>query len=197
MKKVILFLVITINITFIISAESYDKELTLPGSTPASTESNTTIASTEPSANPSSHNHETSQLQPNASVTTSYHQSKPKRPEYASEEKRFASFAGWSCDYVTPSDLTKSGLFRTGNDDCTRCFYCGGGLRNWQPSDDVWVEHARWFPKCEFLRQQIGQAFIDTVQEIVKEDGILTFENVIDRMTKDGKPLPCRPGTDP
>ena len=25
-----------------------------------------------------------------------------------------------------------------------KCFYCDGGLRNWQPEDAPWVEHARW-----------------------------------------------------
>ena len=27
----------------------------------------------------------------------------------------------------------------------------------------MWVEHARWFPKCAFIRQKLGQQFIDTV----------------------------------
>ncbi|KAK6993405.1 baculoviral IAP repeat-containing protein 7 [Biomphalaria glabrata] len=50
-----------------------------------------------------------------------------------------------------------------GYSDCARCFYCGGGLRNWGDEDDVWVEHARWFPKCAYIRQQMGQVFVDTV----------------------------------
>ncbi|CAL1545880.1 unnamed protein product, partial [Lymnaea stagnalis] len=52
--------------------------------------------------------------------------------------------------------------------DCARCFYCGGGLRNWEDEDNVFVEHARWFPKCAFIRQQRGQFFVDTVQELNK-----------------------------
>jgi len=29
-----------------------------------------------------------------------------------------------------------------------------------------WVEHARWFPRCAFLRQTKGQPFIDAVRAI-------------------------------
>lgn len=55
-----------------------------------------------------------------------------------------------------------------GYGDCARCFYCGGGLRNWEDDDNVWVEHARWFPKCAFIRQTMGQQFVDTVQDLNK-----------------------------
>jgi hypothetical protein len=34
-----------------------------------------------------------------------------------------------------------------GLSDQVKCFYCDGGLRNWQPEDDPWVEHARYPPK--------------------------------------------------
>jgi len=36
-----------------------------------------------------------------------------------------------------------SGFYFTGFDDQVRCFYCSGGLRSWQTSDDPWEEHAR------------------------------------------------------
>ena len=34
-----------------------------------------------------------------------------------------------------------------------KCFYCDGGLRNWQPEDAPWVEHARWvlIHKCQLF----------------------------------------------
>ena len=48
--------------------------------------------------------------------------------------------------------------------DRVLCFYCSGGLRNWQHEDDVWVEHARCFPKCGFLRLMMGQKLIDTIE---------------------------------
>ena len=41
-----------------------------------------------------------------------------------------------------------------------KCFYCDGGLRNWQPEDDPWTEHARWFSECGFIRLVKGDEFI-------------------------------------
>ena len=35
-----------------------------------------------------------------------------------------------------------------------------GGLRNWQPDDDPWTEHARWFTKCGYVRLIKGDEFI-------------------------------------
>lgn len=41
-----------------------------------------------------------------------------------------------------------------------RCFHCDGGLRNWELTDDPWVEHAKWFPKCGFVNIVQGPEFI-------------------------------------
>ncbi|XP_063445445.1 baculoviral IAP repeat-containing protein 2-like [Mytilus trossulus] len=40
--------------------------------------------------------------------------------------------------------------------DLYRCFFCGGGLRNWEPVDQPWEEHAHWYPECPFVRQCAG-----------------------------------------
>ncbi|XP_055882173.1 baculoviral IAP repeat-containing protein 2-like [Biomphalaria glabrata] len=69
-----------------------------------------------------------------------------------------------------------------GYGDCARCFYCGGGLRNWEDEDDVWVEHARWFPKCAYIRQQMGQVFVDTIQELNKTYDHIPFTMVKEKM---------------
>ena len=37
--------------------------------------------------------------------------------------------------------------------DYVRCPFCGGGLRNWDRSDDPWVEHAKWFGNCSFIQE--------------------------------------------
>ncbi len=34
-----------------------------------------------------------------------------------------------------------------GHGDNVKCFFCDGGLRNWEPGDDPWQEHAKWFPQ--------------------------------------------------
>ena len=50
-------------------------------------------------------------------------------------------------------------------DEC-KCFHCDGGLKNWEPTDEPWTEHAKWFPRCEWLIQQRGQAFIAHDQQV-------------------------------
>lgn len=49
--------------------------------------------------------------------------------------------------------------------DNVKCFFCDGGLRNWEPEDDPWHEHARWFPRCPYVRMTKGDAFIQDVQQ--------------------------------
>lgn len=92
----------------------------------------------------------------------------PYHPQYAIEATRLASFAGkWK--YVPlPSEYAKAGFFSIGKQDLVKCFYCNGGLRNLDPTDEVVSEHARWFPKCAFIRQLKGQDYIAKIREIYK-----------------------------
>ncbi|KAL3883085.1 hypothetical protein ACJMK2_029378 [Sinanodonta woodiana] len=53
--------------------------------------------------------------------------------------------------------------------DVVRCFACNGGLKNWDPEDDPWIEHARWFPQCPFVKRVKGQEFIDLVWRLTEE----------------------------
>ncbi|KAJ8316925.1 hypothetical protein KUTeg_004829 [Tegillarca granosa] len=48
--------------------------------------------------------------------------------------------------------------------DKCKCFYCGGILYDWEPNDDIWEEHAKWFPECPYLKLQKGDNFIQDVQ---------------------------------
>ncbi|OWF45524.1 E3 ubiquitin-protein ligase XIAP [Mizuhopecten yessoensis] len=89
---------------------------------------------------------------------------KPKYPAYAVLTVRMSSFKGWSGSQ-TPNLMSEAGFVYAGYADYTRCFFCGGGLRNWEDGDDPWVEHARWFPGCAYLRQNKGAAFIRLVHE--------------------------------
>ena len=89
---------------------------------------------------------------------------KPRYPTYASPQVRISSYQGWP-SYLdqTPRDMGMAGFFYAGYNDFTRCFFCGGGLRNWEAGDNPWVEHARWFPQCAFLKQNKGEQFIKAV----------------------------------
>ncbi|CAG2121256.1 unnamed protein product [Medioppia subpectinata] len=50
--------------------------------------------------------------------------------------------------------------------DYTKCFYCDGGLSNWEPGDEPWTEHAKWFPDCRFVVLNKSQAFVDECKQM-------------------------------
>ncbi|CAG2252956.1 unnamed protein product [Mytilus edulis] len=108
---------------------------------------------------------------------------KPRYQNYAALQVRISSFQGWP-SYLdqTPREMAIAGFLFAGYHDYTRCFFCGGGLRNWEAGDDPWVEHARWFPKCTYLRQNKGDAFIKAVQDkheqMDKSDQITSKQHV-------------------
>ena len=53
--------------------------------------------------------------------------------------------------------------------DNVKCFFCNGGLCNWEADDEPWTEHARWFPHCGFLKQVKGMTFIEKVRVSIKK----------------------------
>merc|ERR1719431_1617638 len=59
-----------------------------------------------------------------------------------------------------PKELADAGFYYIGLSDQVKCFYCDGGLRNWQPEDVPWVEHARWFSRCVFVRLVKGDEYV-------------------------------------
>ncbi|KAJ8922023.1 hypothetical protein NQ315_008662 [Exocentrus adspersus] len=85
----------------------------------------------------------------------------PKRSDYATVEARLGSFVGWSSELLqTPDILSQAGFYYEGLGDQVRCFHCDGGLKHWDPHDDPWTEHARWFPNCSFVKLVKGQEFV-------------------------------------
>ncbi|KAH9508051.1 hypothetical protein Btru_052708 [Bulinus truncatus] len=104
---------------------------------------------------------------------------RPKRFEYALKIKRVQTYSSWPRGHnLKPEELADAGFYYAGYGDCARCFYCGGGLRNWEDEDNVWVEHARWFPKCAYIRQLMGHVFVDTVQNLNKTHDKISLEMV-------------------
>ncbi|XP_012514693.1 PREDICTED: baculoviral IAP repeat-containing protein 3 [Propithecus coquereli] len=78
---------------------------------------------------------------------------------------RFKTFFNWpSSVLVHPEQLASAGFYYVGHSDDVKCFCCDGGLRCWESGDDPWVEHAKWFPRCEYLIRIKGQEFISRVQ---------------------------------
>ncbi|XP_007520441.2 baculoviral IAP repeat-containing protein 7 [Erinaceus europaeus] len=92
--------------------------------------------------------------------------SQPAFPRMSSEDLRLASFSDWPLTAaVRPELLAAAGFFHTGQQDQVRCFFCQGGLQNWERGDEPWTEHAKWFPRCEFLLRTKGWDFVCRVQE--------------------------------
>nr|XP_039257847.1 uncharacterized protein LOC120334399 [Styela clava] len=61
---------------------------------------------------------------------------------------------------ATPAEISQAGFFFLGERDRVKCWYCNGGLQNWEYDDMPWIEHAKWFPTCQFLLQVKGQHFV-------------------------------------
>ncbi|XP_025948641.2 baculoviral IAP repeat-containing protein 7 isoform X3 [Dromaius novaehollandiae] len=90
----------------------------------------------------------------------------PEYPEMGTEEMRLSTFQSWpQYTEVHPEQLARAGFFYTGQGDMVRCFYCDGSVRNWEFGDDPWREHAKWYPRCEFLLRSRGREFVSGVQE--------------------------------
>lgn len=92
-------------------------------------------------------------------------QQKPKYAKYAVFDIRVSSYRGFPTEVSqTPESLAKAGFFFSGKDDVVFCFFCGQGLKSWEPNDDPWIEHARWAPKCHYLLNIKGVDFVNMVQ---------------------------------
>lgn len=85
----------------------------------------------------------------------------PLHPNYATLEARQRTFREWPPALKQqPQELAEAGFYYIGLSDQVKCFYCDGGLRNWQPEDVPWMEHSRWFSKCVFVRLVKGDDFV-------------------------------------
>ena len=76
----------------------------------------------------------------------------PRYPTYATLESRLKSYGAWPASLKQrPAARAGAGFFYLGASDHVKCFHCDGGLRNWEPDDDPWLEHAGWFPHCRYV----------------------------------------------
>jgi hypothetical protein len=106
----------------------------------------------------------------NGYATLEINVEKPKYPNYAQLQVRISSYQGWpTCLDQTPRDMAMAGFLFDGYQDFTRCFFCGGVLHSWEPGEEPWLEHARWFPQCAFVKQNKGEAYIQEVLKKQKE----------------------------
>lgn len=88
----------------------------------------------------------------------------PSFPDFATIDARLRSYDTWPISLkLKPKVLSEAGFFYTGKGDQTICYHCGGGLKDWEETDEPWVEHARWFSKCPFVLTLKGKAFVEEV----------------------------------
>uniref|UniRef100_T1HCP5 RING-type domain-containing protein n=1 Tax=Rhodnius prolixus TaxID=13249 RepID=T1HCP5_RHOPR len=88
----------------------------------------------------------------------------PSFPQFATQDSRLRSYATWPVSLkLKPHILSDAGFFYTGKGDQTICYHCGGGLKDWEETDEPWVEHARWFCKCPYVLLVKGKEFVDDV----------------------------------
>jgi hypothetical protein len=94
---------------------------------------------------------------------------KAYHPAYTSYQARLETYKEWPATLSQqPNDLAKAGFYYFGIKDMVKCFFCNGGLKNWDHNDDPYQDHVRWFPKCQFIRQLMGAEYVDHVREKYK-----------------------------
>ena len=87
-------------------------------------------------------------------------------PHMRSREARLQTFLDHSTVWpahrirTSPQQIVDAGFFYLGNRDRVKCWYCNGGLQNWERDDVPWEEHAKWFPMCEYVLQQKGSGYV-------------------------------------
>ena len=90
-------------------------------------------------------------------------------PAYTSYQARLETYKEWPATLSQqPNDLAKAGFYYFGIKDMVKCFFCNGGLKNWDHNDDPYQDHVRWFPKCQFIRQLMGAEYVEQVREKYK-----------------------------
>ncbi|XP_033922466.1 baculoviral IAP repeat-containing protein 7 [Melopsittacus undulatus] len=90
----------------------------------------------------------------------------PENPAMVAEETRLLTFQGCPLyPNVNYQALARAGFFYTGQRGILKCFHCNGSVRICQLEADPWREHAKRFPRCEFLLQSRGREFVSSVQE--------------------------------
>ena len=88
----------------------------------------------------------------------------PILQELASYQERLKTFKQlmWPVGLKQkPNMLAEAGFFYTGASDRVICFYCNGGLQNWEPRDFPFEEHAKYYPDCGFLNLTMSPQYVN------------------------------------
>ncbi|XP_054155972.1 baculoviral IAP repeat-containing protein 2-like [Oppia nitens] len=76
---------------------------------------------------------------------------------YSDLNKRLESYKNFQwTERITVNNyqqFAEAGFYSIGLQDFLKCYECKGGLCLWLPGDDPWIEHAKYYPHCAFLRE--------------------------------------------
>ena len=97
-----------------------------------------------------------------------------KYPQWACPKLRLRSYIGWYKSQL-PLELANSGFVFMNAADRVKCYYCGVELYEWDEEDDPWVEHAKWFPTCNYVRTIKGDDWVETIRNCTD---LVELENV-------------------
>lgn len=105
---------------------------------------------------------------PSTAKLTALGLEKPKSPvhsDYISYDARLRTFDAWPKSLPQIKEqLADAGFFYTGKSDRTLCYHCGKGLKDWEPQDDPWEAHAKWYPNCYYLLLVKGQEYVNAIR---------------------------------
>nr|BDT62221.1 MAG: baculoviral IAP repeat-containing protein [Penaeus semisulcatus majanivirus] len=84
-----------------------------------------------------------------------------QHPEYVMQQKRLETFRYWPKETTqSPHKLAEAGFVSSGSGDAVYCFHCGVHLEKWEKNDMPWKEHAKWSPRCRYVKMVKGDKFI-------------------------------------
>ena len=90
---------------------------------------------------------------PHCLFINAVYQKRSKTAKMSLYADRLASFRLWpKSTPVSAESLAEAGFFYAGSGDGVICFSCGGALKDWEKTDMAWGEHAKYFPSCQFLK---------------------------------------------
>jgi hypothetical protein len=106
---------------------------------------------------------------------------RPMNADMANHQTRLGTYTTdiWPVDtQPSPDALAAAGFFALGSGDRVKCFHCwwnsrdifhfnlgNGGLQHWSTNDVPFVEHAKYFPTCAYVRLCKGDDFVRRVQQ--------------------------------
>ena len=61
---------------------------------------------------------------------------------------------------ATCREFADASFYYLSDRDRVKCFYCNSGLKKWEPTDDPFQEHAKWYPLCEYTLKKRGVEFV-------------------------------------